>query len=149
MKNKILRSVFLLTVFAFCAAGAAESAADASLYSEPSKKELFAKARDVLKESLENKNKDRAKQAFQYLQDNVKNGAPLMKFEEYLIHMELVEYEQGILIYAEMRRTVIDSTYTTKKKNRVYAEDPLNSYLKRNFSPITKKKAAKIIDRVD
>lgn len=149
MKNKILRSVFLLTVFAFCAAGAAESAADASLYSEPSKKELFAKARDVLKESLENENKDRAKQAFLYLQDNVKNGAPLMKFEEYLIHMELGEYEQGILIYAELRRTVLDSTYTPKKENRVYAEDPLHSYLFRNFSPFTKEKADSLIARVN
>ncbi len=149
MKIKLFRCVFLLAAFVFCVAEAAEPAAGISLYSEPSKKELFAKARDVLKESLKNKDKERAKQAFQYLQDNVKNGAPLMKFEEYLIHMELGEYEQGIFIYAELRRTVLDSTYTPKKENRIYAEDPLHSYLFRNFNPFTKEKADSLIARVN
>ena len=51
---------------------------------KPSKKELFLRARDVLKTSLESGDTARAGQALDYLKTNVEEGAPLTRFEEYL-----------------------------------------------------------------
>ena len=66
---------------------------------KPSKKELFLRARDVLKTSLESGDTARARQALDYLKTNVEEGAPLTRFEEYLADMETGRYEQGIELY--------------------------------------------------
>ena len=74
--------IFLLLVSA--GLWAAESA-DAR--EKVSKRELFLRARDVLKTSLESGDTARACEALDYLAANVAQGAPLSRFEEYLANM--------------------------------------------------------------
>lgn len=116
---------------------------------QTSKKVLFERARDVLKESLQNGDKAQAKQAFEYLQANVRDGAPLLRFEEYLIYMELEEYEKGIQTYAGERRLLLDTLYKPEKDYRVKIEDGLSLYLRRNFNPFTAEKADSLVAHVD
>lgn len=106
-----------------------------------SKKELFSRARDALKTALETGNKERAGQALGYLQKNVKDGAPLIRFEEYLVYMELGDYESALPIYADLRRTVLDPKYKPKEELRIVADDPLAAYLRRGLVPFTRVKA--------
>lgn len=105
----------------------------------PSKKELFSRARDALKASLVQQNFERSKQAIEYLKSHIDEGAPFWEFEEYLALMEMGEYDQGVEIYANARRIVLDSSYHPEMKNRVNPEDdPLHLYLYRNVVPFTK-----------
>ena len=53
-------------------------------FATPSKKELFSRARDALKTSLESKDFARSRLAIDYLKQNLAEGAPLSYFEEYL-----------------------------------------------------------------
>lgn len=106
-----------------------------------SKKELYSRARDALKTSLETGNKERAEQALGYLQKNVKDGAPLIRFEEYLVNMELGNYETALSIYADLRRTVLDPDYKPKEELRLVVDDPLATYLRRGLRPFTIAKA--------
>ena len=106
-----------------------------------SKKELYSRARDALKTALETGNKERAEQALGYLNENVKNGAPLIRFEEYLVNMELGNYEPAILIYVDLRRTVLDPEYKPKEDVRLQVDDPLAVYLHRGLAPFTMAKA--------
>lgn len=107
------------------------------------------RARDVLKTSLESGDRDRADQAFNYLKANAKEGAPLTHFEEYLINMELNNFAQGIDIYADLRRIMLDSTYKPERENRVTEQDPLAVYLYRDLHPFTLQKADSLSARVD
>ena len=116
---------------------------------QPSKRTLYLRARDVLKTSLESGDRDRADQAFNYLKTNAKEGAPLTRFEEYLINMELNNFGQGIEIYADLRRTMLDSTYKPERENRVTEQDPLAVYLYRGLHPFTLQKADSLCARVD
>ena len=116
---------------------------------QPSKRTLYLRARDVLKTSLESGDRDRADQAFNYLKSNAKEGAPLTRFEEYLINMELNNFGQGIEIYADLRRTMLDSTYKPERENRVTEQDPLAVYLYRGLHPFTLQKADSLCARVD
>lgn len=105
----------------------------------PSKKELFSRARDALKASLVQQDFERSKQAIEYLKSHIDEGAPFWEFEEYLALMEMGEYDQGVEIYANARRIVLDSSYHPEMKNRVNPEDdPLHLYLYRNVVPFTK-----------
>ena len=106
-----------------------------------SKKELYSRARDALKTALETGNKERAEQALGYLQKNVKDGAPLIRFEEYLVNMELGNYEAALPIYADLRRTVLDPNYKPQADLRLVADDPLAAYLRRGLVPFNKAKA--------
>ena len=106
-----------------------------------SKKELYSRARDALKTALETGNKERAEQALGYLKVNVKDGAPLIRFEEYLVNMELGDYESAILIYVDLRRTVLDFNYKPREDVRLQVDDPLAAYLHRGLIPFTKAKA--------
>ena len=94
-----------------------------------SKKELFERARDALKVALETGDRDRADQAFDYLKSHVKEGAPLTRFEEYLINMELKNFGNAIEIYADLRRSLLDSTYKPEWENRITAQGALSFYL--------------------
>ena len=114
-----------------------------------SKKELFSRARDALKTSLETGNKDRASQALAYLQKNLSEGAPLIRFEEYLINMEIGDYENGIAIYADLRREVLDRDYKPKRDLRIQVEDPLAVYLRRDLSNFSRVKADSLYARVE
>ncbi len=108
-------------------------------FAKPSKKELFSRARDALKTSLEQQDYERSKQAIEYLKENRDEGAPLLDFEEYLALMEIGEYDEGIEIYANVRRIVLDSTYHPEQKNRINPDDdPLHLYLYRAFTPFNK-----------
>ena len=108
-------------------------------FANPSKKELFSRARDALKTSLEQQDYERSRQAIEYLKANLDEGAPLWDFEEYLALMEMGEYDEGIDIYANTRRIVLDTSYHPKQKVRVNPEDdPLHLYLYRAFSPFNK-----------
>lgn len=119
-----------------------DEAFSASLMNKPSKKELFLRARDVLKASLENKDVSKAAVALAYLQKNVKEGAPLTMFEEYLSNMEIGEYETAVNLYASLRRSFLDSSYVMEKESRNGVEDALHDYLYRNFKEkFTKEKA--------
>lgn len=117
--------------------------------SNVSKKELYSRARDVLKESLENGDTAKGAQAFEYLRANIENGAPLIAFEEYLVSMELGRYEEGIKLYAGIRKIMLDSSATVPKETRASADDALNRYLYRNLSPYTKQVADSLYARVE
>ena len=116
--------------------------------SQPSKKELYQRARDALKESLENGDMERSGQALDYLKENVKNGAPLNRFEEHLANMELQRFEEGILLYSDIRHIFLDPDYkTTDTRNS--ADDKLNQYLFRNLTPFTKQVADSLYARAE
>ncbi|MCQ2063152.1 MAG: hypothetical protein MJY99_07435 [Fibrobacter sp.] len=114
-----------------------------------SKKVLYERARDVLKESLQNGDKAQAKQALEYLQANVQNGAPLQRFEEYLAYMEMGEFEKGIDMYANERRILLDTLYKPGNNYRIKIEDGLSLYLRRSFDKFTVEKADSLVARVD
>ena len=115
----------------------------------PSKKELFSRARDVLKKSLENKNFEQAGEAYAYLKENVTQGAPLTVFEEYLIDMEMGHYEDGVRKYAGQRRKLLDSTYVIEKDDRITENDVLHKYLYGKFEKFTEQKADSLVNLVD
>jgi hypothetical protein len=135
--KKILAILILLASFGMAQEG-----------SIPSKKELFLRARDALKTSLESGDTARAGQAIDYLKSNVEEGAPLTLFEEYLAEMEAGRFSEGIELYADMRRTILDSTFKPEWKRRISAEDPLTKYLYRNLSPFDSTKADSLHARV-
>ncbi|MCF0222513.1 MAG: hypothetical protein HUK19_09485 [Fibrobacter sp.] len=114
-----------------------------------SKKEMYARARDALKEALVNKDLARASQALEYLQANVEQGAPLNRFEEYLVYSETEQYDKAIKQYAELRKAILDSGYTLKKEYRVTVNDGLNTYLYRDLTPFTKAKADSLCKRFE
>lgn len=119
-------------------------------FATPSKKELFSRARDALKTSLESKDFARSRLAIDYLKQNLAEGAPLSYFEEYLALMEMGEYDEAIPIYADTRRLVLDSTYSPRNDRLVDAgDDVLRFYLFRNFTSFTKTKADSLIALVD
>lgn len=100
-------------------------------YSQPSKFELYQRARDVLKESLENGNLERAAQALDYLKENAEKGAPLTEQEEYLADLEIGRFEEGIVLYADLYRNLLDTAYRRETPNRKSVDDRLNHYLLR------------------
>lgn len=114
-----------------------------------SKKELFERARDALKVALETGDRDRADQAFDYLKSHVKEGAPLTRFEEYLINMELKNFGNAIEIYADLRRSLLDSTYKPQWEPRITMQDALSFYLYRDLFPFTVNTADSLCARVD
>ena len=116
---------------------------------QPSKKELFLRARDALKESLASGDMERAETAYGYLKQNVENGAPLNLFEEYLAGMELKHFEDGIHAYGVVRRMMLDTAFAKPKQKRFSVEDELRVYLYRNLSPFNKKVADSLYARVD
>ena len=75
---------------------------------------------DMREKALENKDNEKAGQAFSYLQENINEGAPLSIFEEYLIEMEMGRYDEGIRNYAHQRRILLDSSYTKNAINRIF-----------------------------
>ena len=117
--------------------------------SQPSKKELYLRARDAMKEALEQGNTERAGQALDYLKKNVENGAPLTLFEEYLANMKIGRYEDGIKIYANIRQVILDSACKPPDVIRLSSEDALNLYLYRGLSPYTKHVADSLYAVVD
>ena len=116
---------------------------------QPSKKELFLRARDALKESLASGDMERAETAYGYLKQNVENGAPLNLFEEYLAGMELKHFEDGIHAYGVVRRMMLDTAFAKPKQKRFSVEDELRVYLYRNLSPFNKKVADSLYARID
>ncbi|SHK58337.1 hypothetical protein SAMN05720759_10437 [Fibrobacter sp. UWB12] len=116
MKLRILFLLFLFSVVAF---------------SQPSKKELYDRARDVLRKSLESRDLDRAGEALDYLKTNVENGAPLSEVEEYLVNLELGRFEDALIFYGEIHRDIFDKNYTRPVVSRIETEDLLNRYLLR------------------
>lgn len=126
MKKIVLYLLVLLSVSVF---------ADGN---QVSKKEMYYRARDVLRESLEGGDMARAGEAFDYLKANVENGAPLNHFEEYLIYSEMGRYDEAIAKYATLRRIILDSNYVSNIDTRISVEDYLNNYLYRGLEPFTK-----------
>lgn len=128
--------IFLLIAFCIFSSLFAQDAE--SLLSQPSKKELYNRARDYLKTFLENKDFEKVYGALEYLQGNTSKGAPLRKFEEYVIYFELGEYEKGITLYEEDVRPSLDSTYYSEP--RAVSFDDLYNYLQeRDFSQTSNK----------
>lgn len=145
--KKIFLVLILLASFGFAQD---QAGLKSEIYNNPSKKELFSRARDVLKKSLEAKDFERAGEAYSYLQANVGEGAPLTVFEEYLIDMEMGKYADGIRKYANQRRLLLDSSYTLEKKNDRFTEkDALHKYLYDKFDPFTEAKADSMVKLVD
>ena len=116
--------------------------------SQPSKKELYQRARDAMKTALESGDYDRAGQALDYLKENVKNGAPLNRFEEHLANMELNRFEDGILLYGDIRHVFLDPEYKVAD-SRVSVDDQLNRYLFRNFMPFTRRTVDSLYARAE
>lgn len=141
MRKQILHILILVSLFA--------SSLFAQDLGQPSKKELYLRARDVLQTALENKDNEKAGQAFSYLQENINEGAPLSIFEEYLIEMEMGRYDEGIRNYAHQRRILLDSSYTKNATNRITEEDGLHKYLFDKFKGFSKAKADSMVNLVD
>lgn len=118
-------------------------------FSQPSKKELYARARDALKTALETQDFDRAGQALDYLRANVDNGAPLTRFEEYLAASEMGRFDEAVDIYSDLRRTVLDSAYEPPKDIRITENDALNLYLYKNLVPFDESKADSLVAHMD
>lgn len=137
MKKLICFLLVVLATFSF----AAES--------KISKKEMYLRARDVLRESLIDQDVEKSQEAFEYLKANVDKGAPLTHFEEYLALMEMGRFEDGIKLYSGFRRIFLDSGYVPTKEQRISETDALNQYLYRNLSPFTREKADSLSNRVD
>lgn len=114
-----------------------------------SKKEMYNRARDVLKESLENNDTAKARTALEYLHANIGNGAPLTTFEEYLALVELGDYEEGLKYYFNGRRNHLDTTYTPETEYRISQKDGLSLYLYRNINSFDKGKADSLIANID
>lgn len=104
------------------------------MFNKPSKRELYSRARDVLRTSLENKDHEKARQALEYLQANVKNGAPLTIVEEFRIYFEIEDYEKGIILYEDYIHPSLDSLYKPKTEQRIQADDELSRYIKKRWT---------------
>lgn len=113
------------------------------------KAEMFNRARDVLQESLETGDTATARVMLKYLQENVKNGAPLLHFEEYLIYMELGDFEQAIQIYANKSRFNNYYSSNTRSAKRIKEKDGLYFHLHKKFAHFDKVKADSLIDVVN
>ena len=150
MNMKKLLSLLLVLVATFCWSQEKTVPKDVIYYTNaPSKKELFSRARDVLKKSLENKDFGQAGEAYAYLQANVAEGAPLTVFEEYLIDMEMGHYEDGVRKFAGLRRVLFDTTVALKMDDRVMENDVLHKYLYGKFDKFTEQKADSMVNLVD
>lgn len=144
IQNKLKWLFFFLLVASACLWAAETTDAPEKV----SKRELYLRARDALKTSLESGDTSRAREALDYLAANVAQGAPLTRFEEYLANMEVGRTQRGLDQYADMRRTVLDSTYSPNWDPRAAAEDPLSHYLYRNLSPFDSAKADSLYARI-
>lgn len=145
--KKLIAILLVLASFCF---SQEQGGVKSEIYNTPSKKELYSRARDVLKKSLESKDFERAGEAYGYLQSNANEGAPLSMFEEYLIDMEMGKYADGVRKYASQRRILLDSSYTPEKKDeRYYEKDALHKYLYDKFDPFTEAKADSMVKLVD
>lgn len=137
MKKIVLYLLVLLSVSVF---------ADGN---QVSKKELFDRARDVLRESLESGDYDKAGQALEYLQENISNGAPLTVNEEYYAYMGMHRYEDALRVYFEGRRVYLDVKYHPDVQKRVIAEDGLSLYLGKLVVNLTKASADSLIQIIE
>ncbi|SHK44341.1 hypothetical protein [Fibrobacter sp. UWEL] len=129
MKRIVLYLLVLLAVSVFAEGG------------QVSKKELFSRARDVLKESLESGDTARAGEALDYLKANLDNGAPLTANEEYYANMGMHRYGDALETYFEGRRLFLDmdyNPYDPALHARVQEKDGLNYYLTANADEITR-----------
>ncbi|MBO7551561.1 MAG: hypothetical protein J6T62_08610 [Fibrobacter sp.] len=114
------------------------------------KKEMYSRARDMLKESLERRDFELAGEAYGYLRAHVSEGAPLTIFEEYLIDMEMGKYADGIRKYASELRILLDSSYVPgKETQRVLEKDALHKHLYDPFNPFTVAKVDSMVNLVD
>lgn len=102
---------------------------ESSLFNKPSKKELYSRAREVLKTSIESKDVEKARQALEYLQANTQNGAPLTRDEEYRIYFEIGDFEKGIILYEDLVHQALDSLYKPKNEERIQVDDVLSQHL--------------------
>lgn len=137
MKKIVLYLLVLLSVSVF---------ADGN---QVSKKELFDRARDVLRESLEGGDYDKAGQALEYLQENISNGAPLTVNEEYYAYMGMHRYEDALRVYFEGRRVYLDVKYHPDVQKRVIAEDGLSLYFSKLVVNLTKASADSLMQVID
>ena len=134
-----IRSLLFWVLFLFAAVnlGAEESP-------QVSKKALFLRAREALLVSLQSGDMDRAATAYDYLKQNVSNGAPLNIIEEYIASMKLKRYEDAIDAYSEINRIILDKNYEGPKQKRFSVEDELHDYLFHDLSSLDKKVADSI-----
>lgn len=124
--------IFLTTIISiFCVLFAQDETA---LYNQPSQKELYSRAREILKNSLENGDLEKGRQALEYLQSKVSSGAPLEKSEEFQIYFELGEYEKGITLYEDAVHAELDPAYHPKAELRNSVNDALSQYLQKKWS---------------
>lgn len=137
MKKIVLYLLVLLSVSVF---------ADGN---QVSKKEMYYRARDVLRESLEGGDYDKAGQALEYLQENISNGAPLTVNEEYYAYMGMHRYEDALRVYFEGRRVYLDVKYHPDVQKRVIAEDGLSLYFSKLVVNLTKASADSLIQIIE
>ncbi|MCF0224419.1 MAG: hypothetical protein HUK20_09125 [Fibrobacter sp.] len=94
-----------------------------------SRREMAFRNRDILLDALKSRDSLKATEAFEYLRENVENGAPLQQFEEYLCLFELGRFDEAVEVYADVRRQLLDSSYAPKFNERVKENDGLLLYL--------------------
>lgn len=89
----------------------------------------YYRARDVIKESLENGDTATARYAMNFLKEHKAKGALLSSLEEHLIVMKMGNYEEAIHILAVSHKTKYDSYNFGKQPNQDKIEDGLSIYL--------------------
>ena len=139
----INRIFFLLLLI--CAASTSLWAQD---FSQPSKIELYQRAREAMLDALKKGNLERAAQALDYLKENAANGAPLTEQEEFLADFEIGRFEDGVVLYADLHRNLLDSSYVRESPNRKNVEDRLSQYLLRGEN-LDKRMVDSLCARVD
>ena len=139
----INRIFFLLLLI--CAASTSLWAQD---FSQPSKIELYQRAREAMLDALKKGNLERAAQALDYLKENAANGAPLTEQEEFLADFEIGRFEDGVVLYADLHRNLLDSSYVRESPNRKNIEDRLSQYLLRGEN-LDKRMVDSLCARVD
>lgn len=125
-----MKRILIHVVVLVCALAPALFALDLTA---PSKAELHKRARSTLLKSIEKGDFQRAGDALDYLKSETKEGAPLTEKEEYLVDFIIGRYEEGIRLFADYNRRVIDSTYKQKAPIRESADDALEKHLRKNY----------------
>lgn len=66
--------------------------------------DIYYRARDVLKNSLENNDTSTARFTLNFLKENFANGATLHPIEEYLVNIKMGAYDEAIRVFAKEQK---------------------------------------------
>lgn len=116
---------------------------------KPSQMELIRRARNVLLESLKKNDLQRAGEALDYLKEKRKEANSLTAMEEFALDMEIGRYADGIRGYADIMRSIFDSSYTDTRKDNFEVDDNLNKYLQEKNGEATRERVDSLINLIE